>query len=354
MQFKVPGISLLLSLGVSLLMVLMALGLLSSLERSFEREITVERSLQFYYALEGGIENALFHKNARGKGTHMPGNSEQVLDDSAESALKTTWEIDAQENPLSGLLREGDSLEIPLSIPKSIDIENDKFEEKTQNLSSNDSFILQVYKSTDDMPAEVKTSFESRFGRIDFKNVSFPESSNPLIGWHISRTDKTTGKKELFRPPNAEEGSLCGNALDSDKISFRLCPEDLNSNTNQSWTTLDSTSDGLGRKEGLNNADVEMIGLQDFLDFKGNFDFKIHLFTLGSFEGATSEGAKKIEGIPFSLTLNSRAESSSEGFGSDFFTINATVQEGSDFAREVEIKLPEKAPNTLFNYIILE
>ncbi|HEY5714489.1 MAG TPA: hypothetical protein VIT68_04010, partial [Candidatus Gracilibacteria bacterium] len=241
MHTKSPGVSIVIAMGVSLFISSLVLGTMISIGRSFDREVDMGRSLQFYYASESGIESALFHKNARGKGLHLPAQtvSDQALQSLAllGGDINTSWNLEGRASELVGLLEDGRPLEISLfrQIDQSIaDTPTSTVEDFDDTLD----FEVNFYERSLDMPTDLQNAFTQRFGTVDLKDYPFIKiaTDEPYMDWSAKRLGSLG--YEIFRPEGDDTGAICPSPT-PDGIGFRACKSHV-ADTNLDIHTLGS------------------------------------------------------------------------------------------------------------------
>lgn len=353
MKMKNPGLSLMISLGASMLVLGIAVAVLSSVSKSLEQSGNVQRSNQLFYAAESGVESALFHHNARGAGTHFadpdieyPASSGDFPQNLSHptSSTKAKWKIEGQTqyldntgsmNALMGLLREGESISIPLAWDTST---NPKAAPNNSgSLAVNEDFILTFYGSSDSqIPSgnNLRSNFETQFGGItdlSVEGIDFGHANNEiLIDWSLSATHSTNGIQTFIPIDNTDCLNLSAGFICDNQII----------NTAATNLSINSSLPINGKILPGNSPD----DLSSFFNDANRSDFKITFRALLPFEGTNN---KKTPGIPFVLKTPTTKTPLPT------YTITSTVTQG-DFSQEVIIKAKEKTSIGAFDYVIFD
>ncbi len=132
-QYKKSGVSLIMTFGVTFVVMLMAFFLLTALLRTLQRTAHIERSNQIFYAAESGREAGLFHASARGSGVHfcdttiesascdLSSVDETLQIEHEGNGITVSWGIHGRAAGFGGRLFENDVLMIPLSWDSATD-----------------------------------------------------------------------------------------------------------------------------------------------------------------------------------------------------------------------------------------
>lgn len=337
-RIKNPGISLLISLGTSTLVLIGAMYTIISVKKSLENSENIERSTQLFFATESGIEAAFFHHNARGAGTTLTDPSQTIEHPSI--SITNTWELkgrterqdDNSNYSLMSLLKEGQSIQIPLhwdASTKPTDIVT------TGKLNSGDEIAFVFHEESSDLTTgESKDLFEIKYGAIPLINIDFNHvDTEVLVDWSFARTHSTEGI-QTFSPTknndcqNIDLGFICEDQLNTDpeissniSIDGRILPGNIN-------TTLDNFFDCTDAGGGT--CSDYMLTFRSLLQYK------------------QSDSDEKITGIPFEIyTTNDKA------FPKETYTVSSNVTL-NNFSQTTELTVPERTAIGAFNYVIFD
>ncbi len=304
---KNKGVSLLIALGTSYLLLTVVMIILFAVARSLEQSANIERSNQIFFAAESGIESAFFHHNARGAGTHFVGDdtSQQILHQ-VISAL-VNWKIDGRVDPITGILKENQTIQIPFFWDSATTPLDTPFEENL-NIAS-EGFTLSFTREG------IPDGFD--FGT---------EEEEILIDWKISRKHPTEGL-QTFLPK--DEGGCLG------ETEF-ICKSGLPA-------TIGSGDSIAGKRIPCTSVDNCPTTLSDFLS-EGN-NFQLVFRPILPFESV--DESQKIPGIPFTLTTDGTPMPKSA------YDIVADIAQG-DFTQKLELTIPEKTAIGSFDYVIFD
>ena len=342
-KHKHDGVSLLVALGGSLLVLAIAMATLISISKSLEQSSSIERSTKIFFAAESGIEAAFFHHNARGAGTHFPngdiqnaGNYPQQISHLSDS-VTNKWEIEGRFDPIIGLLSENQTVQIPLHWDSSVDPWGDPALNE-DSLANPDTLTLTFYDESSDM-GSFQTVFEEAYdaitintGTFDFNDVD----NEILIDWSLARTHSTGGIQTFS--PTFSGGDDC-EAGDADGF---VCENELG--INSTITLDDSTS---GRILPGNTSTT----LEDFFDCAGGGSCSNYVLTFRPLLKFESTGGDKVLGIPFSVEASSGG--SSAEVPSNLYTVTSEVSI-DDFSQAISIEVPERTAIGAFDYVIFD
>ena len=373
-QHKNDGISLIVALGGSLLVLSIGLATLISISRSLEQSASLERSTKLFFAAESGIEGAFFHHNARGAGLDMVDGSIEFPGGSGDfpqriphfsGSVESEWTIESRETPIVGLLKEGQSVQIPLFWD---DATNPKAPPPVGTptglgAAPGHHFALNFYKSSGDMGA-IQSVFEDQYGVVDItglvSNFDFGKSSAPdgeqiLIDWSLTRKNNNEGVQTFS--PREEDCSLDEDFICEDSFrSSNSAVIDIGGGavaTNIS--ALPSKDTKVGGRNGRVLPGLQQVTLQDFMecdDVASTGDtcseYTLTFRPLLKFEDTVN--SMKIPGIPYTLTGN---DGGSISIPEGFYTVNATVRE-DDFSQTISLEVPERTSIGAFDYVIFD
>ncbi len=378
---KNKGISLLIALGGSFLVLLVAFATLLSVDKMLSQMASLERSTKLFFAAESGVEAAFYHHNARGGGIDFldigapTGDSQKIphLNDS----INAEWTVDGRSDdldsgagvnaPIIGLLKEGQTVQIPLSWDNAAGPEQNTDIKKIGGIS-NDYFQIKFYRDSDDMDAEEQAIFENLFGgrvniienvaSFDFgKDNADPNKDEILIDWSISRINDNEGIQTFSPIENdcaANEDFICEDllrmgtvTLDSSGITDTKATDRLGRvlpGYTLSSITLDSfiecTDDGAGEPSEDDNCSDYILTFRPLLKFSD---------TNGTNGDASDD--TKIPGIPYIIRAGNG--SSNYELPKQNYTVDVAVSEGN-FSQRVSIEVPEKTAIGAFDYVIFD
>ena len=304
---KPSGFSLIIALGVSSLTVVIAMGVLHSVMKTFEQTVALERSNQVFFATESGLEAGFFHHNARGHGLVL--NANPVINH-GEIDADVTWTINARADSYASTLRENQKVEIPLSWDSSDDIGD-------------------VPNTTGAVTST--TAFKASFAHddsFDYGNEDITTHEKVLINWSLVGTDLAGDRKTFtLKVPTEEDGGIC----DTTNSEY-LCQQ------NPSPLEIDFTINYKGLLQpGNTEAD-----LNTFLAYSNK---KLSFQPLLSFTSA--DGFTHKNGIDFSIS-NTGAP-----FPLPSYTLTSSVNMGK-YRRERVLTIPERTSLGAFDYVILD
>ncbi len=372
---KNEGISLLIALGGSFLVLLVAFATLLSIDKMLSQMASLERSTKLFFAAESGVEAAFYHHNSRGVGVDFEdigstGNSQKIPH--LSGSINAEWTIDGRSDdiddggdvnaPIIGLLKEGQTVQIPLSWDDASTPKDDSSVGKVGGSPSH-YFKLEFYNDSDDMAATEEAIFENLFG----KRVSIPadfdfgkdssDGDEILIDWNLSRKDDTKGI-QTFSPLendcNQDEDFIC-----EDLISQAGQKVAISSNNSFDFKApfdrKGRVLPGLGEvtlKDFMECADSERtnnISCSNYiLTFRPLLKFSD---TNKTPDDATDD--TKIPGIPYIITAGSDNSTETVPIPKQNYRVDVLVSEG-DFSQRVSIEIPEKTAIGAFDYVIFD
>ncbi len=301
---KNSGISLLMALGISSLVLGISYATVQLVTKSIERNAAIERSNQVFYTAESGIEAAFFHHNARGAGIHFVADDEDTQTIAhSETISEVYWKIDGRSNPFLGTVSENQTIQIPLFWDDSLNPSDTPNTDGELGIGEN--FILDFQDTN--IPAEFN------FGSND---------NEILIDWSLLRKD-SSDELQTFVPTDTS----CADGFICDDNIFKTSINSANATAGKIYPGLSTTT--------LNN----------FFTESGAENFQLKFQPLLEFQDSNS--LEKIEYIPFALTTSSATIPKSA------YTISADVLIG-DYSRTIEIIVPEKTAIGAFSYVIFD
>lgn len=391
MKYKNPGMSLAIAFVSSMLVLFLALYTFSSITRSFERTIGIERGNKVFFAAESGIEAAFFHKNSRERSSHFDwttwedasSNSCDTDTPSAEcqgylktitinlddTATETKWRLisrfipedsdgsgtfSTEEKTYNGSIKQFQTVEIPLYYDSSM-LPTDDPSISTNQGEIDPTIIVQF-------PAEVPRPGGSNFNfgntlPIDdvSDDASFDASVNKrqriLVDWSISRLHSSNGIQNFVPRTNFSRPCLKEILPSTDPKTYEdsdvICELELQDGQTQVEFTINSasiTGDYLPCPTGPGNCPTD---LNTFLTEANTSNFKVRFESLLPYEH-TLDGSK-FNNIPFQMVLNGNTDELPQSQ----YTIVATVTRG-DYEKEVSFTVDEARSIGAFNYVLFD
>ncbi len=311
MKWKNPGVSLLISFAVSFTVLGMALVILQLISHSIERSAHIERANQIFFAAESGMEAAFFHHNARGAGTHfMTSHGSQSLGLDAVN-IQVDWLLDGREEVVTGVLDEGQTVEVPL------------FWDGSTNPTQTP-FVTELVDGGD-------FSFELDNTGI---SIDFGSAANELVvDWSLSRKN-VSGQAQSFFPVQGS-GGVCGSG------TGYLCEDEFLAQSS-TYFPISSTGTFPGKIfPGQANTD-----LNAFFDSVGGSEYKLSFLSPLKFEDSTTSA--KIVGIPYQVST-----SSPNVLPDTSYTVTANVT-ADDFQKSLSVRIPERTAIGAFGYVVFD
>ena len=385
---KNKGISILIAMGTSLMVLGLAFATLNSISRSQEQATNIQKTTQLFYASESGIEAAFFHHNARGAGLSFPTgtDSEQTINlDSINT--HTYWTIEGRSTLKStytgtppiftDILKENQTIQIPLSWDSST-VPDDAQNKDGHPTYTLDNLKLIFYQNSTDIPTNpyehAKTAITDKYGDVTISNsFDFGEGPNAsqgiggavLIDWSLSRKNSANGIQTFVPTVNEEctsadsqiAGFICekqllagspGNGLSistsgTPPISGKILPSNGATPTlSEFWKCQTGETCGTGSNNSCGAPSGSTCS-----------DYRLTFRPLLKF---TSEnGTEKIKGIPFILELS---PSSVASFPKHFYSIVSDVKQTTEgdenFTQRIELDVNERNSIGAFDYVIFD
>ena len=375
MKTKVEGISILVAMGTSLVVLSLAFATLTSIGQSVDQASNIQRSTQLFFASESGVEAAFFHKNARGAGINFPDPTNQEIQHQSINAT-TQWTIEGrtphEDGPINqnaiivDILKEGQTFKIPFTWDPSSDPTQVSADATPNNtgLGGTDILRFTFYQTPDDIPnSTAKTEFEERYGfdsdafdplqnQFDFGD---PGDEEILIDWSITRKNSGQGV-QTFIPRNNEDCAGFGTGLNAGYV----CEDDIHQLPSGSIEV--STGAGVegmvlpgslsSRLDLFWNCPQGDFGFEDIVQGGETCsDYQLTIRPLLKFNN-TVDGAK-VPGIPFQITLDSGIGNPARFFPRNYYTVVSDVTL-EDFSQRIEIEIPERTSIGAFDYVIFD
>ena len=353
-QFKNKGVSLIIVMGISFLILGVVMLILLSVSRSLEQSANIERSNQVFFMTESGIEAAFFHHNARGRGTEFikiddenfvknsETNPQFLVHDEVGGA--TSWSVDGRAYPIVGLMREEQTIQIPLYWSEEVisGIDSPKNAPNKDGQSKN--FQLNFYTGIPEYWGNssdiVEKALYEKYGELAIPNNFEFGTFEPevLIDWKVSRNfdDGTINETQTFLP---NEGSGC------DVANQYICDNKFLIDGGG----IESASPVGGRLTPC--TDECLIDLNTFMSDPDSSKFMLTFRPLLPFI-EDADKRRKIPGIPFSIT-NTGLPPGETPIPKSTYDVIASVEIG-DFYQKKELTVLEETSIGAFDYVIFD
>jgi len=378
MKTKVEGISILVSMGTSLIVLSLAFATLASIARSIDQASNIQRSTQLFFASESGAEAAFFHNNARGAGLHFDGVNDAGVDpiedlDQIATELyhpsidaTTNWSIQARtthrDNAIGNnaiivdILKEGQTYKIPLQWDPASNplapVPSTPGDFTSPGID--DELVFTFFETPDDIPSSTAlTEFQERYGfrddAFDPLQGDFDFGDNGaeeiLIDWSITRKNNVQGVQTFIPTINQD--------CDQSNANGYICENDLIP-TGLTITTIDS---GEGKvlpgaiDTPLTNFWHCTAGVNETVKADETCsDYQLTIRPLLKFND-TSTG-DKVPGIPFQLKLDT-GSNPAVYFPQNYYTVVSDVTL-EDFSQRIELEIPIRTSIGAFDYVIFD
>lgn len=376
---KQAGISLFLATGISLLVLTIATYVFVSVQKSFDQTRDLELSTQFFYASESGIEAGLFHKNARGRGSHLSYiQTDGTLDTTArdnnfrlphpKTNLNTYWYLNGRAKSTSkseiiGTLKENEAIDIPLYFDQSSD--NPK--------SSPTTFDLKTANATNQLELSFyryEPSLNLDLSGYQFNNILTVDET--LIDWSLSCYDQASDTgghnnyydgylsfipSPIIAPNHPDDLTVCGTSpvspsnggVDSSFVCETDLPFSLDLNTKGLIQPCSSNTPGKTYNGDPTDPNAgcaaDLTHYLHYCDRETTVSFR----PLVPYENTLGQ---RIPGIPYKLTFNTP---SPYDVAKPYFDINSYVQSGrGQFDQTINVQIKEKTTSKSFDYVIFQ
>ena len=369
MRVKQAGISILISMGTSTLVLTLAFATLNSIARSLDQASNIQRSTQLFFASESGAEAAFFHHNARGAGLSFPGPaaSQSIAHDSIDAA--TNWSIEGRSTTsdtgsatvgdatVVDILRENQSLQIPLQWDASADPSvappsTPAQHGRTTNANENVSFTFYL-DPADFTPSTAADAFNNKYNFASniypiSNSFDFGENGNNavLVDWSFTRNHSRLGVQTFIPTDNqdcsgflANPGYICENDYvgmtstglqvdTNDTISGKILPGSIDTELDYFWDCADPT-----------------VIIGDTCS-----DYQLTIRSLLELNDTIT--GDKVPGLPYELKIT-RSGSIPLTFPQSTYTVTSDVAL-EDFSQQISIEVPEKTSIGAFDYVIFD
>jgi len=361
MKTKNAGITIIIAMGTSLIVLALAFATLDSVRQSLEQANNIQRSTQLFFASESGLEAAFFHHNARGAGASFTQTDATQTIDHPEINAESQWSLIGRSTDTTGgdsfyadILSENQTIQLPLQWDSRDDVS------LTANISgklaATEDMTIHFYRRllTTGTPsaltpanADIRAALGTEHNDFAIENASagnfdFGDPTDEvLIDWSLSRKNSSAGV-ETFIPVINED---CANT--STTVDGFICESQLNNLSNDSLE-INTTNVTLVGKILPGLADTNLSDFWSCSDAGGGScsDFRITFRPLLGY--TDSIDGSKILGIPYSIV-------SSEGtsFPLPDYTVNTDVTQ-EDFSQAVNLQIPERTSIGVFDYVIFD
>ncbi len=368
---KNEGISLLIAMGGSFLVLIMAFATLLSIQKTLAQVESLERSTRLFFATESGIEAAFYHHNSRGAGVEFTdissaSNSQKI--EHLNGSIISSWTIKGRSKPVVGLLREDETVQIPLHWDNSVDpTQNPNTHKDKIGGTPNEEFYLTFYNDSADMSAADKAVLEAMTnGSVTIpNNFNFGDDGDNddtdgdrgadgneiLIDWSVSRTVSGVGI-QTFNP----KGNKC---KIGDPASDFICEQTLLVGKQTISPNPSNDTKATGTREGrvLPGYADQTVSLHDFMECSdsaaaGNCsDYTLTFRALLNFKDTNSN--KKIPGIPYTVSGSTNSGSTKKSIPKQNYTVTSVVEE-NNFSQTITLEVPEKTSIGAFDYVIFD
>lgn len=361
MKTKNSGITIIIAMGTSLLVLALAFATLNSVAQSIEQANNIQRSTQLFFATESGLESAFFHHNARGQGLTLTATDSTQTITHEEINADTAWSLTGRSTGTTSgdafyvdVLGENQTVQIPLQWDTSTD--PSQAANTSGQMENAEDLTISFYRrlQTTGAPAaltpenaDIRAALSAKIddfvvengtaGNFDFGDAA----DEVLIDWSLSRKNSTTGVETFI--PSANDD--CANS--SVSVDGFICESQLNGLSSGSLDI--STANGaLAGKILPGLADTNLSAFWSCSDAGGGAcsDYRITFRPLLAF--TDSIDSSKILGIPFSIVA-----SEGTSFPLPDYTVSADVTQ-QFFSQAVELTIPERTSIGAFDYVIFD
>ncbi|PID70169.1 hypothetical protein CSB37_03255 [bacterium DOLZORAL124_38_8] len=319
-KIKNPGVSFALGIIVSTILLGIGMTIFEAVSQVAQQGYDLEAKSQLFYEHEKAFEAAMYQHNLNGQ----PGFS-QTKKLSSSNGRETTWKVTGRKaSPLTGILREGEMIEIPFY-----------YQDGTDNTQIDTDFQLSFSRQDFDTNKEIILPIGKTSNHFNFPSS---EKNNVIIGWAAVRT--INGKIETFIPRKISslgDGKFCSNSFTKTTpdltVSSFFCEATLNATNNNS---IDTTKKIIGKIL----PGEEETTLKQFWSTGKNKKLTFRPLTL-FYNQNDSTKKQKIKGIPWRLELIN-AKNNPE-IPTPTFTITTTAKlKDGKFAKQQSVTLKEK------------
>lgn len=358
MKIKNQGITIIIAMGTSLIVLALAFATLNSVAQSIEQANNIQRSTQLFFAAESGLEAAFFHHNARGQGTTLNTTLTQTLAHD-ETRASVEWNLVGRSTGVdtssdafyADILKENQTVQIPLEWDTSSDPTSAA--NTSGALAGTEDVTISFFKGivntggpTAETPSDdnVRAALSAEFDDFEIDPTAFNfgnVTTEVLIDWSISRKNSSTGV-ETFIPVANDDCSNSTNTVDG-----FICESQFGALTTDSLD-IDTTNTLLLGKILPGLADTNLSDFWSCNDAGGGTcsDFRITFRPLLGF--ADSIDSSKIIGIPFAVTA-----SEGTSFPLPDYTVMTDVTQ-EDFSQAINLEIPERTSIGAFDYVIFD
>lgn len=343
MNIKNRGFSLFIAIVASLILMGVAVGIITSINRSLDQTNNIARSNQFFFAAESGKEAAFFHHNVRGAGLDMEANydanpSNNHAINHSNIGANVEWSIKGRSDMtggsgqtaiLTGEVHENEKITIPLYWDSSSD--------PTENPDNPSTEVNSLKRS------QLKLSFSDQdpFDSANNSAFNFGKNDNDVVlfVWSVSRINTTYGV-QTFIPTTPTPGEPCDNGA-----SF-YCKSDFSGSGTQHFPPSGEISFNSGTTNGIILPGSNPTDLDTFMTDANSSKYEISFQPVLPF---TNTGGYKISSIYYKLSTLA----SSTSVPKNIYAISSTVDFGNFKKTETE-SFKEKSSIGAFDYVIFK
>ncbi len=377
---KNQGISILIAMGTSMMVLGLAFATLNSISKSQEQATNIQVSTQMFYAAESGIEASFFHHNTRGAGVSFPTDTdtEQTINHNAMGDTINHWSISGRTNssttgsntfPLLGdILKENQSIQIPFAWDNTSNTPDDIITKDEPVSTGFHDLKIHFYKNSDYILApyeNAKNYIIDKYGDVsvpdDFDFGDDSESTaggSVLIDWALSRRndDGTAGLGvgkgiQTFIPTVNQK---CTSAAPS--VAGFICEKQLlAAGSGQKLTISTETGSNISGKILPGGVSTT---LDKFWKCSGGpteatptgslcKDFRLTFRPLLKF--SDTDGNRKIKGIPFIIEM----KGANYSFPKPFYSVQSNVI-SNKYSQKISFDVAERTSIGAFDYVIFD
>lgn len=314
--------------AVVFVVMLVAIFILSSVLKSFERTTALERSNQVFYAAESGLEAAFFHASVRGPGVHFVTDDDSQKIDLNAIDSNVRWTIKGRAKPVTGILHEFENVEIPLYWDNSSKPTDENTTANTDDINN------KIFTLTFD-GSDIDSSY--KFGELD-------ENNNPqdevFIDWKITQKSDDEERQTLipYAPSNDEP---CGIG------HTYICEKDI---INKSVEIHNAANSAIQIQtlppQPPNTGAIYLSDTNEGLNSEATHTPKLSFQSLLKY--TTTNGNNKIAGIPYAVQTNNTP------LPTPTYTATAHVNYGDGFEKKVQVTVPHRKAIGAFSYVIFD
>jgi hypothetical protein len=361
------GISLLIAVIISFFVLSMTMTILISVNKSLQNAVGLERFNQATFAAESGMEAAFFHHNARGQGVHFGeistvGQDQTISFPDGDIKWSLLGRTDDQVYPkiLTGILKENQTVTLPLSFDNTSNVSTDPNSNLSQNYADSAEDFKLLFS---------RRLFETNGSRSILSADTYVEQhfdfslskNEPIINWSISRFNDD-GDLQTFIPTTILKLGKLPCAQDAFRNTFfqsndtgYICRDHFSNLTATAFVSINTTSAIPGKILPGNH----LVTLKKFIDgtddYSGNGTNSKQKFTLNfrplvPFENSVGE---KIKGIPWALIMD-KLPGAINGTPKYYYEAEVLSVDRQDYRRYVRTKVMEETAVGVLDVLTLD